>query len=348
MDTGKTKSIELWRLIFSFSIVLCHAATLSWNKRFHFSSLGVEFFFVLSGFLMAKSAHGKGDAKEKLGTETVSFLLRKLKVIYPTFLFAVLLEFAAQILLRTSNPGQPYVYLWDLLFLRITGLGGVHLLAVGASWYLFAMFPAMWILYPLLRRFPDMFYNVIAPLTAVLILGWFSITYGSINHSMEFENGISMGLLRAIAELCAGCVSFYVCERVKLTGNKKINLFFWTFLEIVPLSGVFLISAFRYRSQTDFICILLVGIGLCAAFSGKSYVSVILQRINLKWASAFSLALYLNHVVWLRTLNDWKMARPFEWQLSVLIGLSIITAITCIYSCNLARQIFYRIRKKQK
>ena len=57
----RVKSVELWRLAFAISIVLCHAMYLPWNTaadgtiKLHVNSLGVEFFFILSGFLMAKS-----------------------------------------------------------------------------------------------------------------------------------------------------------------------------------------------------------------------------------------------------------------------------------------------------
>lgn len=54
----RVKSIEFWRLVFAISIVLCHAMHLPTNRNginLHVNSLAVEFFFVLSGFLMARS-----------------------------------------------------------------------------------------------------------------------------------------------------------------------------------------------------------------------------------------------------------------------------------------------------
>ena len=64
----RIKSIEFWRLIFAISIVLCHSMYLPTNKNginLHVNSLAVEFFFILSGFLMARSVliNKKSDIK---------------------------------------------------------------------------------------------------------------------------------------------------------------------------------------------------------------------------------------------------------------------------------------------
>ena len=52
--------IEIWRLIFSFLIVICHTVELPWYspevRVTRSTSIGVEFFFIISGYLMAKSA----------------------------------------------------------------------------------------------------------------------------------------------------------------------------------------------------------------------------------------------------------------------------------------------------
>ena len=54
--------IEIWRLIFSFLIVICHTVELPWYSPevwvTRSTNIGVEFFFIISGYLMAKSAWG--------------------------------------------------------------------------------------------------------------------------------------------------------------------------------------------------------------------------------------------------------------------------------------------------
>lgn len=96
----RVKSIEFWRLIFAISIVLCHSMYLPTNKNginLHVNSLAVEFFFILSGFLMARSVltNKKSDIKvPSLGEDTIVFLKKKLKPIYIIFLISAFLNYA--------------------------------------------------------------------------------------------------------------------------------------------------------------------------------------------------------------------------------------------------------------
>ena len=336
MNKQQAKSAEIWRLLFSISIVLNHGQLLPWRPAsYHVGNLGVEFFFILSGFLMAKSVWNKGPC-ENVGAETIRFLLKKLKSIYPCFLFALAVELFADCVLRTGENAISPVYLWDLLFVRAGGLGGTHQMAVGASWYLFVMIVGMWILYPLLRKYTDVFCHVIAPLVAVLVFGWFSAVHGNIGIAFHFERGICLGLLRGISEMCFGCACYAACQKLQAKGKPSA---IWTVIEISAFTATLLIIRFCYRSQLDFVAIFLIGIGIIAAFSGRSYANAWLKAVNIKWISQFSLALYLNHYVWLRTLDNWNLPLSFQWQLKVYVGLAVVSAVTCMATLSVINHV---------
>ena len=60
MKRERVKSIEIWRLIFTVSIVFNHSMVLPYYAEgrgyLWMTSMGVEFFFLLSGYLMAAKA----------------------------------------------------------------------------------------------------------------------------------------------------------------------------------------------------------------------------------------------------------------------------------------------------
>lgn len=344
----RIRSIELWRLVFAWSIVLCHSMYLPTNKNainLHVNSLGVEFFFILSGFLMARSVYNKKEECTSLGRETVGFLAKKIRPIYTIFLISAAFELCARLFLRSAPITGLIWNIWDLLFLRAFGFGWRQELLVGASWFLFALFPAMCILYPLLRKYTDMFLYVIAPLVTFFILGWFSKTYGHINFALHVtENKIfCLGLLRAISEVSAGCVAYLIY--ISLASIQEESRALFTILETASFVSVILFAVFGTRSQTDFLCILLICIGIIAAFSGKSYTNAMLNKFNDNFISAiskYSVCLYLNHYVWLRTLQDWKLNIPFWQEISIYIMMSALTSLACLILIKHVDSLFSR------
>ena len=98
--------IEFLRFVFCICVLLFHGGKYilgeaSLKNGIHAScfvhgSIGVEFFFVLSGFLMAKSVYKKthSDKIESLGNETFNFMTRKIKGFLPehiiSFIFALI------------------------------------------------------------------------------------------------------------------------------------------------------------------------------------------------------------------------------------------------------------------
>lgn len=347
----RNKSIEVWRLVFSLLIVLCHSTALPWMSNddiiFKSASIGVEFFFILSGYLMAASAE-KRNICEGVGTDTWQYIWKKVKGISPCYFCALFLELLGGVMRNQAYTVREIPFMiWDILFLRTAGLQGPKLnMLVGASWYLCAMLLSMWILYPFALKFKDMFLNVIAPLLAIFILGWFSNTYGNIKFQLDFEKGICLGMLRGMAELSVGCVCYVICRWVQKIRIKSAGRVLITIAELLSMLCVICTARNAGRSQLDFICILLISIGMIAAFSGKSYTVELFSRCKLSWAGEYSLALYLTHVMWVRNLSAWKLPVPYGHQVAILLIMSLATAVVCMFTVNAVRALNqYRKRK---
>ena len=109
MTKKRNGEIDLLRFIFSSMIVIHH-----YNASFNFNILengyiAVEFFFLLSGYLMAQSAYKITSKKDKLESSEIadstwSFIIKKVKAFYPYYAFAVIL----QVRFRRTRPHLSY------------------------------------------------------------------------------------------------------------------------------------------------------------------------------------------------------------------------------------------------
>ncbi len=348
MKQSRNKAVELWRLLFTVSIVLNHSMVLPWyrtNRGYLWcTSLGVEFFFVLSGYLMASSVRRMPVACTSLGEDTWRFMWRKVKAIYPVFLFAGVFELLIAYTLRggVSSTTSYSAFLWDLLFLRAAGLGNGSEMMVGASWYLTAMLLGMALMFPLLRKYTDTFLHIIAPLLTVFLCGWFMLKFNKLDRQLQFsDGGICLGLLRSIACMSAGCWSFLIVEKIKAVDDKggRFRRVLWTAAEFLGFLGTIWIATHYHRDAHDFIALFLICVGLVAAFSGRSLTAKWTEKLNVSWIGEFSLSLYLNHVVWVRTFNAWKLPVPWKWQVPVYVLMSMLSALICFSTVRLLRQL---------
>ena len=180
----KNYEIEILRLIFSVAVVLYHLRIFAGEADFVlFKSgyLAVEFFFILSGYLMAKSAQKAilnktiENNTTTLGKETAGFILSKIKGFYPYYILAFIFSYVVQHLMR-PNVQLSNIFehikgaLFEALLIRESGLGTNELYYNGVTWYLSVMLIVLFALYPVIRKYKDTALKIIFPLI-VLLLG---------------------------------------------------------------------------------------------------------------------------------------------------------------------------------
>ena len=353
MKTNRVKSIELWRLFFAVLVLIWHTRYLPWffdEKRILMSAHATDFFLLLSGFLMAKNAekplHGT------LGEDCWHFILGKIGKFYPMYLLAIVFDLLSRWIAtgNTVETGALSFYAWDLLLLRAAGLHGSVMpgTAIGASWYLMAMVLAMAVLYPLLRANRDVFLHVLAPLVSMFLYGWFSQVKGSISFTMAFDHGVSMGLLRAIAGICLGCVCYQLCENMKQSQWKwsrrlRVGM---TLLELFAAFVIVYFSITYGAGQTDFICILLAAVILVGEFSGLSLIHTAAQKLRTDWIASFTLALYVCQCTWLELIGNMDLNVTPGVGLVLFIGASAITAVAFVWAIKGIRWFLARTKTR--
>lgn len=218
MSSKRNGEIDFLRFLFSIVIVFTH-----FNNNYHFGfftngSIAVEFFFIVSGFLMAthvKRMKNKPATSAEIADATWSFIIRKVSSFFSYYICAIFLSLVIRnILIRHASL---FTVAKDLLrsiptfTLTFMGLNYSNMsLYVGNTWYLSAMIIAMFILYPLLLKSFQFSTKVVFPLLSLFIIGYLYNIYGTITKWDKWVGFCYVGILRAVAEIALGASLYHL------------------------------------------------------------------------------------------------------------------------------------------
>lgn len=338
----KNNTIEFLRLIFSMCIVLFHG-TESWPfpvlfgkiALFRNGAVAVEFFFLVSGFLLAKKADRRifSDKNQpaKIGTETVRIISKKLLYIFPYHLYAYVVSFLLIIFIQHLTVRQalrlfidslPNLFLLDMTGIRYTMVNGFE-------WYISAMLISIFLIYPFLLYDFDLTTKVIAPLFSILILGWISHSYGTTASVTVWTGLVYKGVLRGVAVMLLGCMAYALQQKICKLHFTRIGIVMLTILE---WSFYFLTVLYICTNESDsyyiYIAILLA-ISVAITFSEKS-LSFNLFKMDLQILGKISLALWLNQWHTKLFVEYFMTSLTETWRLILYVPLTIINGIICL------------------
>ena len=344
-------TIEFFRFVFSILILMLHYSKDSvWNHarlNFRGGAIGVEFFFLVSGWLFAKSLDRIKET-DQVGGETLRFMRRKIGGLYPEFIFAWIHSFVIIHILKHSFDVSTMVRevlecSGELLLIRTVGLGTNSY--VRGSWYLSAMFLAMLILFPIAIRNKDRFFYVICPLTSIFLFGILFTQFGKIRSFQGMFLGVfNSGLMRGIAEISLGCICYKLSMKL---ASLKLGTRLRTLLGIVEIScylfavlfGAYLVGHMESRgSELDFPVLMMLAIAVAISFSGQPIWSGLFNNPVSYFLGKLSFPLYLGHGIIVKILNLLLTDLEGMARLSMFFILCVVNAGLIILWARLLRK----------
>ena len=273
-------SIEFFRILFTFVIVIHHASSFPGGETLlRHGYLCVEFFFILSGFFLYRSFRAEKEHS------TFSFLKKRLRRLYPEYLFAALVCILILGILNREFDLSKAVN--ELLMLQNTGifhLGGYNF----PCWYISCMMVSGLLIYSFLSVREKEFLKIAAPLLAI---GTFTFLMGSGSgiETWGYRGPVSFPLLRGLNDMSVGVLlSALVMDHLRL--SERVSLL----LEIVSVILIFLglftdFSGEMVTVSAFIVLIMSLTAGenpLSRAMSGNRLIAAV---------SNYSYTLYLNH-----------------------------------------------------
>jgi len=329
--------IDFLRFFF-IVLIVCHHSAFFGNHKFLSGYIGVEFFYIVSGWLFARACYTQKNL------DVFGFLFHKIKGFYPEFLVATATGFILMSFFDKDVHGHwlmNFIY-WisDIFLLQIWGFPTLSATAV--SWFLSAMIGSLCILAPLALYKPRLLSFYAFPII-ISIYGFLCVNYGSLSPILQPVAGglIHAGLLRAMADILVGYLSYSMSVKLANTefsnGRKMI-------MGILEMGG-YLISlylVFRMNGPTriDFLIVLLLAMSVTISFSEVTFTKRIHGSICDRLGK-YSLNIYLSHGC--LAIIFGKMAFPEHYGMAMTMAMYFILVIVLSVINNRAS---YLIRKK--
>jgi len=342
----RTGYIDIIKFLFAIIIFEFHVG----SGIFPGGRLAVEGFFMISGYLMMCTIAKNKHPEDNLGISTVRFLANKYKSLFYYLFPSVIIAYAISCVQTDKTFFDALIRfpltVFDIFPLRVAGYEGSF--TIGISWYLSAMFLALGILYPLIKKFGQNFTLTVCPLLVFLIYGLLSSRYGHLAVATEFlENSILQGgLIRGLAGCSAGVVLYEIVSRFKGKSFKVSTKIVFTIIEIAGFIFAYHLIRNHPKSSYDFVAtfvvfgILLIGIGQL------SFSSTIFSGNWTKPLGTCSLLIVLNHYrinVFLRDLYG----KDYFKTDKVFVLIAAVAGV-CIVVWIIAKLLEFLFRKVSK
>lgn len=362
MPASYCGEIDFWKFLCCIVIVIHHSFQIFGERVYMGSgSVCVEFFFMVSGYLTAMSVARKNEKFEieKIGTQTVEFLFHKIRGFIFCYIFASVVCLAVRVLtegITNTVLSEKFALVTvDLLFLNSSGLP--HWYIFSASWYLSAMLIGLAVIYPIMRKNRDLFFNIIAPLTAILLYSVMLEKDGYIVGPDMWYYVVTKGVLRSIAGLCLGSVAFALCERIKKRRYSTPVSVLFSLLNIAAMAYAFIVLSKSDLDQSVTPAVIFMFfLCLCISASGVSVMSSFFNYSPFAYLGKLSMSIYLCHqcVASLISgiINRFSVLKAYTASTSpyrplvllIYIILSVLLGIVCLGVCS---KIQKRINKKK-
>ena len=340
--TQRNGKIEFLRFIFAMYILFFHIGKRFFGTPasddptgFYFflqGCFGVEFFFLVSGYLLASKIYKMRNVpRERLGSETAHLIWKKFFHVFPYHAYAMIIMICVNVLFLYHNAADRISYAlnsWSSLFL-LEVFGFESTWANKLSWYIAVWLMVTAILYPIGRRHYDFFMNAFCPMAALFLLGYMDYTTGSIGGIDEIDGIFYKCFLRGISEMSLGCCAFSIVRALNRIHWSKNGKRFFGIFEIAGYLFMLLYVNTKYYGPYQFPMFFFLWMLVVLSFSNINPCASVFNHPFFYYLGRVSLLIYLNQFYCIRIVQNLLPHCSFLTKLLAIIILVFSCSLIC-------------------
>ena len=353
---GRNGKIELYRFIFCLYVLFFHydkyffSLPETWGEPidlalFPHGAIGVEFFFVTSGWLMASSVYKKRKrspetAGQFVPGEGLVFLKRKFMAMLPQRIPAFVLAYISFVALNRFSAYDAFIKaVCSVPSFFLIQISGYRLIMPNhVEWYISAMLVAMAVIYPLLVKYYESFTRYIAPLFSLFIIGYLMYIYSSLSGVWVWTGHFFKPLLRAVSEVALGTTAFEVSRYLSENKTSRSSRMKLTLLEAACFMGTTAYVLFTFDLDLEPYALAAIFLMVAIAFSGVSYGSDKFNNGLCCFLGKLSLPIYLSQVAAINfTLAYFEDRSGTEQSLIATALMVVITTAVMLIGAAIKR-----------
>lgn len=214
--------LDFLKFVFALGVMGVHTYLMGYDFRLVYCGhLGVDFFFMVSGYFTARAAMKARTKKNP--NAPAQYFRHRISGFYPFFFAACLYSFLILQMLQRGTwatiKQDLYNSIFDFLPFQVEGFPSICVTSV--QWYVGTLFVVAPLLYLVLFYMGNSFSIVVAPILGTFLFGLIQMKRGELSSVGIFIGDVFFaGFLRGIADICFGSVLYALSQewgKAKLT-----------------------------------------------------------------------------------------------------------------------------------
>ena len=343
----KNGKIELLRFVFCMCVVLLHINHYLIDypdfhigmislSLFRHGNIGVEFFYLVSGFFMARNVHrqlsaGSIDLADKaVAKNSLGFMKKKYFAIFPQHIVAFAICFIAYSLLLKTNIITTLLNLFksipNIFLIQMSGIM-INKNLNPFEWYISAMLLAMAVIYPILLKHYYKYTRYLGPIIALFLLGFCQATTDKLTGIYDWSGITYKSIFRAFAEITFGTTAFEISRALSKVEFSKLSKWIFTFLEIGLLGISLFYTVSTINTSFEIIALIMLFVVVIIAMAPITIKPDICDNKFCYFLGSYSLPIYLAQSASIHICRTYFVNERILVRIAISLLLTFIFAV---------------------